>query len=55
LNEIHGATPRLAVDGDFGQKSGNALDAALARLELAGDAGDVGVLRRFLRRSAQPA
>lgn len=53
LNEIHGTSPRLQVDGDFGPRTSAAFDVALDRLGLSGDIGELDVWRRFLRRSAR--
>jgi hypothetical protein len=54
LNDIFGERPKLAVDGDYGTKTKNAVDRALVRIQLAGDIRrDVGLWRQFLRRSAR--
>ena len=52
-NEIFEQSPKLRIDGDFGSKTREALQAALQRLHLDGDVDDVDVWRRFLRRSGR--
>ncbi len=53
LNDIHGAEPRLATDGSYGQKSEDAFARAMERMRLAGSIDSVGTWQRFLRRSAR--
>jgi hypothetical protein len=52
-NEIFDQQPRLLVDGEFGGKTQDALDAALNVLHLDGSVMDIGTWRRFLRRSGR--
>ena len=53
LNDIHGHTPRLDTDGDYGQKSKDAFGQAMQQLQLTGSIDDVEMWRKFLRRSAR--
>jgi hypothetical protein len=53
LNEIHGQSPRLVVDGSYGARTQAALRAALTRLRLPDDAAHPIVWQRFLRRSGR--
>jgi hypothetical protein len=53
LNEIHDATPRLAVDGIYGPRTSAAFDRAAERLRLEGDIRELRVFLPFLRRSAR--
>ena len=50
-NEIHGQSPRLEVDGQYGAKSQQAVNRALTRLKTRGGIQDTTVFRTFLRRS----
>ena len=52
-NEVYGLTPRLVVDGSFGQLSRTALRAAMDAVHVDGDVTDAGTWRRFLRRSGR--
>lgn len=51
LNDIYGNN--LAIDGDFGTRTGNALRAAFEKVELSGDPENTDTFRRFLRRSGR--
>jgi hypothetical protein len=53
LNEIHDHTPKLETDGDYGSLSSKAFTRAMEQLQLTGSIDDVGVWRKFLRRSAR--
>jgi hypothetical protein len=53
LNDIHGHTPKLETDGDFGSNTSGAFTQAMAQLHLSGSIDDVRVWRKFLRRSAR--
>jgi hypothetical protein len=53
LNEIHGQSPRLVVDGSYGSRTEAALKQALTRLRLRDDPADPVVWQRFLRRSGR--
>jgi hypothetical protein len=53
LNEIYGREPRLAVDGEFGRRTSEALADALQRVGLPNNVRDANVWRRFLRRSGR--
>jgi hypothetical protein len=53
LNDIWGASPKLVVDGDFGEKTAGALAKVFQRIGLPNDVDDVRVWQRFLRRSGR--
>jgi hypothetical protein len=53
LNDIWGASPKLAVDGDFGEKTAGALAKVLQRIGLPNNVDDARVWQRFLRRSGR--
>lgn len=53
LNVVHGASPRLRVDGDNGPKTRAATAKALTAVGLSGSVTDRDVWIRFLRRSAE--
>ncbi|HEX6681103.1 MAG TPA: hypothetical protein VF063_10690 [Gaiellaceae bacterium] len=54
LNDIFGTTPKLDVDGDFGEKSRGALAKAQQRLGIAGNVTqDVATMQKFLRASGR--
>jgi hypothetical protein len=53
LNDIWDASPKLAVDGDFGTKTAGALAKVLQRIGLSNDVDNVNVWQRFLRRSGR--
>jgi hypothetical protein len=52
-NEIFDASPRLSVDGSFGQKTRDALTAALQAVHLDSDVSDGAIWRKFLRRAGR--
>ena len=53
LNDIFDQTPKLATDGDFGQKTQDAMTAAFQRLRINGTVHDARAWTRFLRMSAR--
>jgi hypothetical protein len=54
LNDIFGTTPKLDVDGDWGEKSRSALAKAQQRLGIAGTVTqDVATMQKFLRASGR--
>jgi hypothetical protein len=53
LNEIHGAEPKLAVDGIYGPRTRAAFERAAGHLRLDGDIRELRVFLPFLRRSAR--
>jgi hypothetical protein len=53
LNEIHGAVPKLAVDGIYGPRTRAAFERAAEHLRLDGDIRELRVFLPFLRRSAR--
>jgi len=53
LNDIWNASPKLAIDGDFGDKTAGALAKVLQRIGLPNNVDDVKVWQRFLRRSGR--
>jgi hypothetical protein len=53
LNDIWDASPKLVVDGDFGQNTAAALAKVFQRIGLPNDVDDVKVWQRFLRRSGR--
>ena len=53
LNDIWDASPKLAVDGDFGEKTAAALAKVLQRIGLTNDVDNAKVWQRFLRRSGR--
>lgn len=52
-NEVFDTHPKLKVDGGFGQKTADAVEAALGTLGLQGDLDGLTTWRRFLRRSGR--
>ena len=48
LNDIWGETPRLAIDGDYGQKTDAAFRRATERLGVTGQISTATVWTRFL-------
>jgi hypothetical protein len=52
-NEVFDTHPKLKVDGNFGQKTADAVAAALGTLGLQGDLDSLTTWRRFLRRSGR--
>ena len=52
-NEIFDRSPRLVVDGTFGSKTQQAIEAALDTVHLEGSLTDTGTWRQFLRRSGR--
>jgi hypothetical protein len=53
LNEIFDQTPKLSTDGDFGEKTRDAMTAAFSKLQIAGTVQDPRAWTRFLRKSAR--